>query len=87
MIDLIRWRLHSDPFLSDLGLGVVALHGGMDVKARDATLKEFRENPCVRVLLMVSRNLYIIFNVDNNMMYHTSHNMRHDVVYCSSFSP
>ncbi len=57
MIDLIRWRLHSDPFLSDLGLGVVALHGGMDVKARDATLKEFRENTHVRVLLMVSRNL------------------------------
>jgi SNF2 family DNA or RNA helicase len=52
MLDLIRWRLHSDPFLEDLGLGVLSLHGGMDVKARDSTLKEFRENPKCRVLLM-----------------------------------
>lgn len=52
MLDLIRWRLHSDAFLSDQGLGFVALHGGMDIKARDAALDEFRENPNVRVLLM-----------------------------------
>ena len=43
MLDLIRWRLHSDPYLEDLGLGCRALHGGMNVKARDACLKEFRE--------------------------------------------
>ena len=53
MLDLIRWRLHSDPFLSEIGLGARALHGGMDVKSRDATLKDFREDPNVRVLLMV----------------------------------
>jgi DNA repair protein RAD16 len=52
MIDLIRWRLHSDPCLANMGLGVRALHGSMDVKARDASLKEFREDGNVRVLLM-----------------------------------
>jgi DNA repair protein RAD16 len=52
MLDLIRWRLHSDPFLTEVGLGVRSLHGGMDVKARDSTLKDFREDPHCRVLLM-----------------------------------
>lgn len=52
MLDLIRWRLHSDPFLSEIGLGARALHGGMDVKSRDEALKDFRDNPNVRVLLM-----------------------------------
>lgn len=52
MIDLIRWRLHSDPCLASIGMGVRALHGSMDVKSRDASLKEFREDPNVRVLLM-----------------------------------
>ena len=51
-LDLIRWRLHSDPYLEHLGLGCRALHGGMNVKARDACLKEFREDNNVRVLLM-----------------------------------
>jgi len=52
MLDLIRWRLHSDPYLEDIGLGCRALHGGMNVKARDTVLKEFREDNNVRVLLM-----------------------------------
>lgn len=52
MLDLIRWRLFSDPCLTDLGLGVRIIHGGMDVRARDAALKDFREDPSVRVLLM-----------------------------------
>ena len=52
MLDLIRWRLHSDPFLSDMGLGVKALHGGMNVKARDDALRAFREDTNVRVLLI-----------------------------------
>ncbi|EED91987.1 hypothetical protein THAPSDRAFT_268889 [Thalassiosira pseudonana CCMP1335] len=52
MLDLIRWRLHSDPYLEDIGLGCRALHGGMNVKARDICLKEFREDNNVRVLLM-----------------------------------
>lgn len=52
MIDLIRWRLHSDPCLANMGLGVRALHGSMDVKARDQSLKEFREDGNVRVMLM-----------------------------------
>lgn len=52
MLDLIRWRLCSDPYLEDIGLGCRALHGGMNVKARDACLKEFREDNDVRVLLM-----------------------------------
>jgi len=52
MLDLIRWRLHSDPYLEDIGLGCRALHGGMNVKARDSCLKDFREDNNVRVLLM-----------------------------------
>ena len=52
MLDLIRWRLHSDPCLAKMGLGARALHGSMDVKARDQSLKEFREDGDVRVLLM-----------------------------------
>jgi len=52
MLDLIRWRIHSDPFLADMGLGCRALHGSMNVEARDACLKDFREDPNVRVLLM-----------------------------------
>jgi len=52
MLDLIRWRLHSDPCLRQQGLGAKALHGGMDVKARDASLKDFREDSSVRVLLI-----------------------------------
>lgn len=52
MLDLIRWRLHSDPCLKNMGLGAKALHGGMDIKARDASLKDFREDANVRVLLM-----------------------------------
>lgn len=74
MLDLIRWRLHSDPCLSDIGLGVRILHGGMDVKSRDAALKDFRENSDVRVLLMslkaggVALNLTVaseVYLVDN----------------------
>ncbi len=52
MLDLIRWRIHSDPFMADMGLGCRALHGSMNVEARDACLKDFREDPNVRVLLM-----------------------------------
>lgn len=52
MLDLIRWRLHSDPCLAKMGLGARALHGSMDVKARDASLKDFREDGNVRVLLI-----------------------------------
>lgn len=52
MLDLIRWRLHSDPYLEDIGLGARALHGGMNLKARDQVLKEFREDNSARVLLM-----------------------------------
>jgi DNA repair protein RAD16 len=52
MLDLIRWRLHSDPCLASMGLGCTALHGGMNVKARDASLKSFREDCNVRVLLI-----------------------------------
>lgn len=67
MLDLIRWRIHTDPYLqqpchgyrsgcggsgSGLGLGVRILHGGMDIKAREKTLDEFRNDNNVRVLLM-----------------------------------
>lgn len=74
MLDLIRWRIHSDPCLADLGLGVRILHGGMDVKSRDAALKDFRENSDVRILLMslkaggVALNLTVaseVYLVDN----------------------
>lgn len=74
MLDLIRWRLHSDPCLGDMGLGARILHGSMDVKARDQCLKDFREDNSVRVLLMslkaggVALNLTVaseVFLVDN----------------------
>lgn len=52
MLDLIRWRLHSDPCLHDLGLGVRIIHGGMNVQSRDASLKDFNDDSSVRVLLM-----------------------------------
>lgn len=52
MLDLVRWRLHSDPCLQDLGIGVRIIHGGMNVQSRDTSLKDFREDPSVRVLLM-----------------------------------
>jgi DNA repair protein RAD16 len=74
MLDLIRWRLHSDPCLAKMGLGVRILHGGMNVKNRDQTLKDFREDNGCRVLLMslkaggVALNLTVaseVFLVDN----------------------
>ena len=52
MLDLVRWRLYSDPCLHDLGIGVRIIHGGMNVQSRDAALKDFREDTSVRVLLM-----------------------------------
>ena len=52
MLDLIRWRLHSDPCLGHIGLGATALHGGMDVKSRNISLEKFREDNDVRVLLI-----------------------------------
>lgn len=52
MLDLIRWRIHSDPFLADMGLEARALHGGMDLKSRDTVLNDFKQNSNVRVLLM-----------------------------------
>ena len=63
MLDLVRWRLHSDPLLADLGLGVKILHGGMDVKSRDAALTEFRENPQCRVLLMSLKAAGVALNL------------------------
>jgi SNF2 family DNA or RNA helicase len=51
MLDLIRWRLHSDPCLAKMGIGVLILHGGMNVKSRDQTLKNFREDNGIRVAL------------------------------------
>ena len=52
MLDLCRWRLVSDPYLQDLGLGVRIVHGGMNVQSRDEALTAFKEDPSVRVLLM-----------------------------------
>ena len=52
MLDLLRWRLHSDPCLQDLGLGVRIIHGGMNIQSRDQSLKDFRDDSNVRVLLM-----------------------------------
>lgn len=63
MLDLVRWRLHSDPFLSDLGLGVRILHGGMDAKSRDAALKDFREDSNCRVLLMSLKAAGVALNL------------------------
>lgn len=63
MLDLVRWRLHSDPCLADLGLGVRILHGGMDVKSRDAALKDFREDNNCRVLLMSLKAAGVALNL------------------------
>lgn len=63
MLDLVRWRLHSDPCLTDLGLGVRILHGGMDVKSRDAALKDFREDSSCRVLLMSLKAAGVALNL------------------------
>lgn len=63
MLDLVRWRLHSDPCLADLGLGVRILHGGMDVKSRDAALKDFREDSNCRVLLMSLKAAGVALNL------------------------
>lgn len=63
MLDLVRWRLHSDPYLADLGLGVRILHGGMDVKSRDAALEDFREDNDCRVLLMSLKAAGVALNL------------------------
>mmetsp|Transcript_41745 Transcript_41745/g.81828 ORF Transcript_41745/g.81828 Transcript_41745/m.81828 type:complete len:1357 (-) Transcript_41745:245-4315(-) len=52
MLDLIRWRLHSDPCLSRMGLGIRTLFGGMNVKARDESLEDFKNDSSVRVLMI-----------------------------------
>lgn len=63
MLDLIRWRLHSDPCLQDLGLGVRILHGGMDAKSRDQALADFREKNDCRVLLMSLKAAGVALNL------------------------
>lgn len=63
MLDLVRWRLHSDPYLANLDLGVKIMHGGMDVKSRDAALKSFREDHDVRVLLMSLKSAGVALNL------------------------
>ena len=63
MLDLVRWRLHSDPCLADMGLGVCILHGGMDAKSRDAALKNFRENSHCRVLLLSLKAAGVALNL------------------------
>lgn len=63
MLDLVRWRLHSDPCLADLGLGVRILHGGMDVKSRDAALNDFREDSNCRILLMSLKAAGVALNL------------------------
>eukprot|EP00814_Leptocylindrus_danicus_P006691 CAMPEP_0116048970 /NCGR_PEP_ID=MMETSP0321-20121206/29902_1 /TAXON_ID=163516 /ORGANISM="Leptocylindrus danicus var. danicus, Strain B650" /LENGTH=820 /DNA_ID=CAMNT_0003531339 /DNA_START=44 /DNA_END=2506 /DNA_ORIENTATION=+ len=52
MLDLIRWRLHSDPCVADLGLGVAALHGGMNVSVREENIRSFKEDHDVRIMLV-----------------------------------
>jgi DNA repair protein RAD16 len=77
MLDLVRWRLHSDPCLQDLGLGVRIIHGGMNIQSRDEVLTAFREDASVRVLLMslkaggVALNLTVrFFEKNSNYPYH-----------------
>jgi DNA repair protein RAD16 len=63
MLDLVRWRLHSDPFLAQMGLGVRILHGAMDIKSRDEALKDFREDCNCRVLLMSLKAAGVALNL------------------------
>ena len=55
--------MHSDPYLAELGLGVRILHGGMDIKSRDAALKDFRENNDCRILLMSLKAAGVALNL------------------------
>ena len=64
-LDLVRWRLHSDPFLQDLGLGVRTLQGSMKVQDRDTVLREFREDLNVRVLLISLKAGGVALNLTN----------------------
>lgn len=62
-LDLVRWRLHSDPNLARMGLGFRILHGGMDVKSRDAALKAFKDDPDCRVLLLSLKAAGVALNL------------------------
>jgi len=62
MLDLCRFRL-TDPLLSDLGLNHRIIHGSMDIGARDAALKDFREDNDCRVLLMSLKAAGVALNL------------------------
>jgi len=64
-LDLVRWRLHTDPFMRDNGLGVRTLQGSMKVQDRDEVLREFREDPNVRVLLISLKAGGVALNLTN----------------------
>ena len=64
-LDLVRWRLHSDPFLRDAGLGARTLQGSMKVQERDEVLREFREDSNVRVLLISLKAGGVALNLTN----------------------
>ena len=51
-LDLVRWRLYSDPLLDTAGLKAVTLLGGMKVQDRDAALRAFTTDVETRVLLI-----------------------------------
>jgi DNA repair protein RAD16 len=63
MLDLVRWRMESDPCLESLGLGVQILHGGMSVESRNKAIKEFREESSCRVLLMSLKAAGVALNL------------------------
>ena len=51
-LDLVRWRIHSDPQLEPYGLGTETLLGSMKVELRDSAIERFTNNVDSRVMLI-----------------------------------
>jgi len=64
-LDLVRFRISTDPYLEEGGLGVRCLQGSMDVKQRDSVLREFREDPNCRVLCISLKAGGVALNLTN----------------------
>jgi DNA repair protein RAD16 len=63
MLDLVRWRLESDPCMASSGLGVNRLHGGMSMESRNEAIREFQDDSSCRVLLMSLKAAGVALNL------------------------
>ena len=64
-LDLVRFRIITDPYLQGSGLGVKCLQGSMNVTQRDAVLAEFRESSDCRVLCISLKAGGVALNLTN----------------------